>query len=223
LITAEELRLDQAPDVRPILRGALHLAVAMLAPAGLVMLLLISDSPRDYVGAAVFATSLCALYTTSASYHLIRWPARPRGIMKRLDHSMIFVLIAGTYTPFCLLVVGQVWGIVMLSVVWSIAGFGVVLKTLWPWAPRWLGVALYLGLGWVGVVAATEVVTHMRGYELAMLLTGGALYSVGSLVYAMRRPDPFPRVFGYHEVFHLLVVGGTAVHFVLIAAFVLPA
>jgi hemolysin III len=202
---------------RPFLRGTLHGAVAVLAPAGLVLLLLLADSPRGYVASALYASSLMLLYWTSASYHLAPWPHRLRRIMMRLDHSMIFILIAGTYTPFCLIVVGDTWGIPMLSLVWTLAGLGVLLKVCWPDAPRWLSVSLYLGLGWVGVIAAGPLVNNLPWWGVGMLAAGGLMYTLGALVYARRWPDPSPRVFGYHEVFHALVVAGSASHFSVIA------
>jgi len=214
--------IDAAVDPpRPALRGALHGAVAVLAPAGFLLLLLLADSPRGYVGASVYATSMMLLYTTSASYHLAPWSHRLRRIMMRLDHSMIFILIAGTYTPFCLIVVGDAWGIPMLSVVWTLAGLGVLLKSLWPDAPRWLSVALYLGLGWVGVVAVWPLFTNFSPWGIAMLAAGGALYTLGAFCYALRWPDPSPRVFGYHEVFHAFVVAASALHFSVIAIAIL--
>jgi hemolysin III len=202
---------------RPALRGSLHGLLAVLAPAGTVLLLMLASSPRGYVAAALYATSLMLLYTTSASYHLAPWPDGLRRIMKRLDHAMIFVLIAGTYTPFCLMVVGDAWGIPMLAVVWSFAGLGMLMKVCWPDAPRWLGVSLYIALGWVGAVAAWPLVTNLPAWGVGMLVLGGALYTLGALVYARRWPDPHPRVFGYHEIFHALVVVATLVHFSLIA------
>lgn len=214
--------MDQvASPPRPLFRGAMHGAIAVIAPAGLVLLLLLADSPRGYVGAAIYATTLVLLYSTSASYHLAPWPARVRGLMMRLDHAMIFVLIAGTYTPFCLIVVGDAWGIPMLSVVWTLAGLGMVMKVIWPTGPRWLSVALYIGLGWLGIVAAWPLVTNLSPPAIAMLVAGGALYSVGALAYAARWPDPNPRVFGYHEVFHTLVVAASALHFAVIATYLL--
>jgi hemolysin III len=204
-----------------VLRGALHGAIAVLAPAGLVLLLLLADSPRGYVAAALYATSLMLLYTTSASYHLAPWPAGLRRVVMRLDHAMIYVLIAGTYTPFCLLVVGDGWGIPMLAVVWSLAGLGVLTKVVWPDAPRWLSASLYVGLGWLGIVAAWPLATSLPFWAVGMLVGGGVLYTVGAVVYARRWPDPSPRVFGYHEVFHTLVVAGSAMHFSLIAVAVL--
>ncbi|MEX0785935.1 MAG: hemolysin III family protein [Dehalococcoidia bacterium] len=207
-------------EKRPALRGMLHLVAAVLAVGGAIWLLVIADSPSGYVGAAVFGTSLMLLYSTSATYHTVTWRPSWRRIVKRLDHAVIFVLIAGTYTPFCL-DVSLGWGIPLLSVVWSLAGAGALLKLAWPDAPRWLSVALYVGLGWVGVVGASEVFAEYAGSPIALLLLGGMLYTIGGVIYALRRPDPWPRYFGYHEVFHALVVAGSAVHFATIAVYVL--
>jgi len=213
------IRTD-TPEPRPLLRGTLHLAAAVVAPFLLVALITIADRPREYVSAAVYATTLIALYVTSASYHIAPWPVGWRRIVMRIDHSMVFALIAGTYTPFCLLVVPDAWGIPMLSVVWSLAGAGMLLKILRPSAPRWLGVALYLGLGWIGVVAAAPLVDGMGLGPALVLALGGVLYSIGAVTYGLRWPDPNPRIFGYHEVFHVLVIAGSATHFALIAAHV---
>jgi hemolysin III len=204
------------------MRGTLHLAMAVLAPFGLVLLLLIADTPRAYVGGAICGATLIALYTTSASYHLVPWRASWRGVVKRLDHAMIFALIAGTYTPFCLIVLEGAWGITMLALVWSFAGAGMLLKVIWPGAPRWLSVGLYMALGWIALIPAAEVVTRMDFGAILVLIAGGLLYSAGGVIYAMKRPNPFPRVFGFHEVFHLFVIAGTLVHFSLIAVYVLP-
>ncbi len=208
-------------EIRPALRGAMHLGAAFAAPFALLALLLIADSPSGYVGASVFASSLVLLYTSSASYHTIPWPAKLRGIAKRVDHSMIFALIAGTYTPFCLITLSRAWGISMLSIVWTLAGLGMLLKVIWPFAPRWLSVGLYVALGWVGIVAAREVVNAMHPEALLALFIGGACYSVGGLIYALKRPNPFPSVFGFHEVFHVFVLAGSMAHFSLIALYVL--
>ena len=205
---------------RPALRGFLHVGAVAAAIAGAVVLLLLADSPSGYVGGAVFGASLILLYVTSATYHRVIWNTRLRRLGKRLDHAMIFVLIAGTYTPFCL-DVSLSWGISLLAVVWSLAGAGALLKIAWPEAPKWLSVSLYIALGWVAIVAASEVIDHYAGSPLAMLLLGGALYTAGGIIYALGRPNPWPRIFGYHEVFHALVVAGSAVHYSLVVAYVL--
>ncbi len=205
---------------RPALRGTLHLIAALLAVAGTAWLLRLADSPSGYVGAALFGTSLMLLYGTSASYHQVPWRSSWRRVVKRLDHAMIFVLIAGTYTPFCL-DVRLTWGISLLAVVWTLAGAGILLKLIWPDGPRWLSVGLYVGLGWIGIVAVTEVLSRYSATPIAMVVLGGALYTIGGVVYAFRRPDPSPRLFGYHEVFHAFVVAGSAVHYAAIAKYVM--
>ncbi|MBI2913073.1 MAG: hemolysin III family protein [Chloroflexi bacterium] len=212
-----------AAPARPALRGVFHLVAALLAAAGTAPLILLAGSARGYVGAAVFAATLVLLYSTSAGYHRITWTPRLRAIARRLDHAMIFLLIGGTYTPLCLLVPSDAWGISILGVVWGVAGAGILMKVLWPGAPRWLSVAAYVALGWTGVVAAAPLLTWLAAPPLALLLLGGILYTAGGLVYAARRPDPWPRVFGYHEVFHALVVAGSAVHYSLLAAYIVPA
>jgi hemolysin III len=208
-------------EQRPLMRGTLHLAAAMLAPFGLVLLLMLADSPRRYVGASIFATSLLLLYASSASYHMVPWPARLRSIMMRVDHSMIFVLIAGTYTPFCLVILDYSWGIPMLAIVWTLAGTGVLMKVLWPRAPRWLSVGLYLGIGWMGVIPASQVQAGLPAPGIVLLVLGGVLYSSGAVMYGLQRPNPFPRVFGFHEVFHVFVIAGSVAHFILVARYVI--
>jgi len=136
---------------------------------------------------------------------------------------MIFVFIAGTYTPFCLIVLGYGWGIPMLSVVWTLAAAGVLTAVAWPTAPRWFTVATYLGIGWIGVIPAVEVVQAMSRGQLGLLTLGGVFYTVGALIYARRWPDPFPRLFGFHEIFHACVIAGSAIHFALIATYVADA
>ncbi|MEX2159549.1 MAG: hemolysin III family protein [Dehalococcoidia bacterium] len=206
-------------EMRPALRGFLHVGALVAAIAGAVWLLLQADSPAEYVGGAVFATSLILLYMSSTTYHRIAWNTSLRRTAKRVDHAMIFVLIAGTYTPFCL-DVSLAWGIPILAVVWSLAGTGTLLKIAWPESPKWLSVALYVGLGWVGVVAVSEVLAHYAGGPLLMLMIGGALYTAGGIIYAAGRPNPWPRIFGYHEIFHALVVAGSAVHYAAILVYI---
>ena len=208
---------------RPALRGVFHLAAAIAAIAGAVLLMLLATSARAYVGGAIFGASLILLYTTSAAYHRINWSPHLRGIVRRLDHSMIFVLIAGTYTPICLLVLNTAWWISMLSVAWGIAGAGIILKIAWPRAPKLLSVAFYLTIGWLALVATPQLVSLFTAGPLALLLLGGLLYTLGGVIYALRKPNPFPRVFGYHEVFHLLVIAGSVLHYSLVAIYLLPA
>ena len=213
---------DVVPRQRPLLRGMFHLYAAIAAVAGAAVLLLVADSARAYVGGAIFAASLVLLYGTSAAYHRITWTPTMRGLMKRLDYSMIFVLIAGTYTPFCLLVLNNAWGITMLSVIWGAAGAGVLVRVAWPTAPKWLAVSLYVIVGWLALIPAWELAASFTARPLVLLVLGGVLYTLGGVVYAIRKPNPWPRVLGYHEIFHLLVVIGSALHYSLVAIYVLP-
>jgi hemolysin III len=213
---------DDFTRQRPMLRGVSHVSAAIAAMLGAPLLLLVADSPRAYVGGAIFATSLILLYGTSAAYHRITWTPLFRAIISRMDDSMVLVLIGGTYTPFCLVVLNNAWGITMLSVVWGVAGAGVITNLAWPARPRWLRVAFYVILGWLALVSAGELAARLSASPLALLVLGGVLYTLGGLVYAARKPDPWPRVFGYLEVFHLLVVAGSALHYSLVAIYVLP-
>jgi len=211
-----------APRQRPALRGVFHVCGAIAATLGAPLLLLVANSPRAYVGGAIFAASLILLYGTSASYHRITWTPLFRAIISRLDHSMVLVLIAGTYTPFCLVVLNTAWGISMLSVIWGVAGAGILMNVAWPASPRWLRVTFYVVLGWLGLISAWELAAWFTASPLLLLILGGAVYTLGGVVYVIRKPNPWPRVFGYHEIFHLLVVLGSTLHYSLVAIYVLP-
>jgi hemolysin III len=214
---------DDISAQRPLLRGVSHVLAAIVATAlGAPALLLIADSPRAYVGAAIFAASLILLYATSAAYHRINWTPLFRAIISRMDHSMVLVLIGGTYTPFCLVVLGNAWGITMLSVIWGVAGAGVLVNMAWPATPRWLRVGFYVVLGWLALIPAAELANRLAAPPLTLLVLGGVLYTVAGLIYAVRKPDPCPRVFGHLEVFHLFVIAGSVLHYLTIAIYVLP-
>ena len=205
----------------PALRGYLHLAAALAAPYALLLLIFVAESPRGVVGGAIFGASLIVLYWTSAIYHIPPWGQRTREWMQRLDHSMIFVFIAGAYTPFAIKLMSDPWGIPVLSVVGGLALIGIVVALTGLEAPRWVRVALYLGLGWVGMVAISELVVGLPWRALALLVLSGVLFSLGGVAYATRRPNPFPRVFGYHEIFHTLQVAATGVMYLVVALYVL--
>jgi hemolysin III len=183
-------------------------------PAGITLVALARGS-KARVGAAIFAASLTGLYGVSGAYHRGRWSVAARRVMKRLDHSMIFVLIAGSYTPLTLLALQPAWGITLLTLAWTGAAVGVLITVLR--VERWhrVGFAMYLGLGWLAVIAAPQLLRALSGAEVALLVAGGLLYTVGAIVLARNRPDPSPSVFGYHEVWHTLVVGAGACHFAL--------
>ena len=205
-----------APRPKPLLRGVSHEIAAGVALAGLVALVLLAPGPRARMGALVYGVSLVALFSVSALYHRPTWSPRARLWMRRLDHSAIFLLIAGTFTPLCLLL-GDARAHTMLAVVWVGAGLGVLRALVWPRAPRMVATALYLLLGWAAVPLVPAMYRALGAGSLALLTAGGVLYSVGAIIYATRRPDPFPRVFGYHEVFHALVVAAAGLHFAVAA------
>jgi hemolysin III len=221
------VRKEQRPRkrLREPVNGLTHAAGGVLAVAGLVVLLATAASARrvdQLVAFGVFGLSLISLYTASSLYHLL--PLSPSGVAKlrRLDHMSIFVLIAGTYTPFCLLALEDTWRWGLLSLIWVLALCGVLLKLLWMDAPRWLSVVLYLGMGWVALIAAPALFRAVDVGGMAWVLAGGLTYSAGALVYALRRPNLVPGVFGFHEVWHLLVMAGSACHFWAVLRYVAP-
>jgi hemolysin III len=205
---------------KPRLRGVLHLYAFGVAVALGVLLVLSADGARGRFAAAVFGLTVAAMFGTSALYHVPTWRPRPRRWLRRLDHAMIYTLIAGTYTPFGLIVLSGAWQVVVLAIVWSGAAAAIVLKLAWVDSPKWLAAAIGIGLGWVGVVALPQL-TRIGAVGLALILAGGVLYTAGSVVYARRRPDPAPAVFGYHELFHALVIGAAACQYAAIAFYVL--
>jgi hemolysin III len=164
------------------------------------------------VAASLYAASLLLLFGTSAAYHRLAHSARAREIMQRLDHSMIYVLIAGTYVPICLVVLPPAWGIPMLVIVGLCAATGMVLKLACFGRVNWLSYSLYPIMGWAAIIAAPALVTHLTGLQLALIVAGGLAYTIGFPVLLVKRPDPWPSVFGYHEVWHLLTVVAAVLH-----------
>jgi hemolysin III len=197
----------------------------LLACVGLLVLLARATSAGrtdQIVAFGIFGLSLVALYSASALYHLL--PLSPTGVarLRRVDHMMIFVLIAGTYTPFCLLALDGAWRVGLLGVIWSLALCGVLLKIFWMGTPRWLSVALYLGMGWVAVIAAPALFLAVPAGGMIWVLGGGLLYTAGALIYALKRPNPAPGTFGFHELWHLFVVAGSACHYWAVLRYLVP-
>jgi hemolysin III len=209
---------------KPRLRGVSHQwAFLVSLPLGAVLVPL-APPGRATVAAAIYATSVASLFGVSALYHRVNWStAAARRWMRRLDHTMIFFLIAGSYTPFALLVLEGTLATVVLVAVWSGAAAGVLLKLLWIDAPKWLVALTYLLLGWTAVAVFPGLIDRLGVAAAALLGAGGLLYTAGALVYALRRPDPVPAVFGYHEVFHALVIIAAGLQYAVIAFYVLPA
>jgi hemolysin III len=212
------------PELRmkPRLRGVFHQYAFFVSLGSGTLLVLLAATTRASVAAAVYAASVTALVGVSALYHRVTWTPPARRRMRRLDHAMIFLLIAGTYTPVGLLVLQGTLGTVVLAVVWGGTLAGIALELAWTVAPRWLGGTVYLALGWVAIVAMPRLFVRLGVTGGLLIVAGGLIYSAGAAVYALRRPDPVPAVFGYHEVFHLLVVAGVAAHFLAISVFALP-
>jgi hemolysin III len=208
---------------RPRWRGHSHQWAAVVAAAVGAVLVVTAPTLRAALGALVYALSITTLFTVSATYHRVRWRSpRARLWMRRADHAAIFVFIAGTYTPFALLVVSGSLGTGLLIAVWAGALAGIARELVWTHAPRWLGVAAYIALGWIAVLCAPVLISEL-GWSVTLVAAGGVLYTLGAVVYALRRPDPWPRSFGYHEIFHALVIAAAALHLAVIALVVLPA
>lgn len=196
----------------------LHQWSALAAAAGGGVLVAVAASPRARLATLVYVLSLVAMLGVSAVYHRVWWRSpRARTTMRRLDHSAIFLVIAGTYTPFGLLVIEGTVAIVVLALVWGGGLAGVLLNVVWIGAPRWVGALVYLAVGWAGLVSLPQLWSGAGALVTVLVAIGGGLYTLGAVVYARRRPDPAPAVFGYHELFHALVVLAAAVHFAAVS------
>jgi hemolysin III len=222
--SAREVASEALAAVKPRLRGVSHqwaFVVSLFLGSALIVA---AKTPEATLAVAVYAVSLSALLGTSALYHRVNWK-RPdvRRWMRRLDHSMIFFLIAGTYTPFALLVLNGPLADAILVVVWIGAIAGAIVETIWIDHPKWVAAIIYMALGWVAVAAFPQLWTDMGTAGGLLVAAGGLLYTAGAVVYATQRPNPSPRVFGYHEIFHALVIAAAAAHFAAIAFFALPA
>jgi hemolysin III len=213
---------DKLAEVKPKLRGWLHLATAPLALAAGIVLICLSPTASTRVGSALFAASALLLFAVSAIYHTGTWSPKVWTFLRRFDHANIFVLIAGTYTPLTLMLLEGTQRIVLLSVVWGCAVAGVFFRVFWTDAPRWLYLPLYIGLGWSAVFfipgfidgAHSRLGTGMAIAVLVLVAVGGALYTFGGVVYGFKRPDPWPRYFGFHEVFHTFTILAFITHYV---------
>lgn len=210
-----------AIEVRPTWRGRMHAwTFALAIPAG-ILLIARSHHTSARVAASIYVASVLALFGTSAAYHRLAHSERARAIMRRLDHSMIYVLIAGTYVPLCLVALPPAWGIPLLCVVSVAAVTGVTLKLFAFGRMRWLSYALYPIIGWTAVLAGPALLRALTPTQLALVVVGGVLYTVGIPVLLLRRPDPWPRTFGYHEVWHSFTIAAGACHFAAVGLVVM--
>jgi len=210
LETRVEAVLEQ---VKPRLRGWLHAAMTPIALAAGIVLVVLASTTEAKISAAVFGGTAVLLFGTSAVYHRGTWSPRVGGFLRRFDHSNIFLIIAGTYTPFALLLPSD-QARTMLAIVWTGAVVGVLFRVFWTHAPRWLYVPAYLMLGWVAVFYFGPLLDHAGAAVMTWVVIGGALYSLGALVYGTKRPDLSPRWFGFHELFHALTILAFTAHFV---------
>lgn len=207
--------------MKPRMRGVLHQWAFFVSLVVGLFLVLAASGQREVAASAIYAGSVAALLGTSALYHRVNWSrAGARRWMRRADHAMIFVLIAGTYTPFALLVMKGTMSTAILVAVWSGAAAGIVLQLAWIDAPRWLSVLVYMLLGWVALATVPDLLEGLGLTATLLVATGGLLYTVGALVYALRRPDPAPTIFGFHEIFHALVIAAAGLQYAVIAFWV---
>ncbi|MGX6448904.1 PAQR family membrane homeostasis protein TrhA [Patulibacter sp. S7RM1-6] len=214
---------NPVPALKPRLRGVLHQWAALVAALAGAYLVLSAPHAEARIASGVYALSIVGLFTVSAIYHRVNW-TRPsaRQWMRRLDHSMIFVMVAGTVTPIAALVLDGPLRTLVLSVAWGLAGVGITLKLAWIGAPKWVSAAIYLGMGWAGLAIFPRLVGDLGIWPAVGLLGGGLLYTAGAVIYAAKRPDPLPRIFGYHEIFHALVIVAAIAHFLVVALAVVP-
>ena len=211
-------------DGRPLLRGWLHAVMAPLAIVGTVVLWNAAGTNSvARASVAVFGTCMTGLYATSSLYHLGRWTERGRYVMSRCDVAMIQLFIAGTFTPIALHALHGAWRLWSLIVAWAIAVIGAAIAASPVKAPRWVGTAGYIAVGWLSVVPLTRIITALPWEGTGLIVLGGLLYTIGAVIYARRKPDPFPTWFGYHEIFHLMVVAASVCHYLAIWRYVLPA
>jgi hemolysin III len=205
-----------ASSARPLLRGVSHRVAFHVAIVAGAILIVASSDARTRIATAIYIASLAGMFGVSATLHRADWGPRAFGWLRRADHAMIFVCIAGTYTPLCLLGVDSPRGNQMLALEWAAAGLGILRALLWPHAPRVISSGLYIAVGWVMAVYLPDVHRALDPFAFALVIGGGALFTVGAVIYLLRWPDPWPRVFGYHEVFHVLIILGCTSHFVAV-------
>jgi len=224
MAAAREGAAEAMAKVKPRLRGVSHEWAFFVSLVAGSILVIAAPSARATAAVAIYAFSLSALFGVSALYHRVNW-RRPeiRRWVRRLDHSMIFLLIAGTVTPFALLVLHGGFSHAILIAVWCGAAIGIVVEVLWVDAPKWATALVYVGVGWIGALAFPAILVDAGIGAAALIAVGGLLYTLGALVYARERPNPNPAVFGYHEIFHVLVIAAAAAHFSAIAIYALPA
>ncbi|MBX3017352.1 MAG: hemolysin III family protein [Bdellovibrionaceae bacterium] len=203
-------------SVKPLLRGRFHEAAAFVSLGACLMLITRASSRMMIFAVGIYSLSLICLLTVSALYHRINWKPAARAVMRRLDHAAIFVLIGGTMTPIFLIALPNGMGHAPLAAIWALILVGILQTIFWIRAPKWLAALLYVGVGWIPVYYFTELGQALGGYGVGLILAGGIVYTLGAVIYALKSPNPWPRVFGYHEIFHIFVVIAAVLHFCVI-------
>lgn len=218
---ATELMSDKLDELKPKLRGWMHAGSVPLLTAAFAVLIVLSPTAATRVGSSIFAASAILLFTVSGIYHRGTWSPRTWAFLRRFDHANIFILIAGSYTPFAIMYLDGGTLAVLLSVVWTAAVAGMFFRVFWTDAPRWLYVPMYIGLGWAAVFFIPQFIDGSRNFSdtvnvavLVLVASGGVLYTLGGLVYAFKRPNPAPEWFGFHEIFHVFTVLAFACHYI---------
>ena len=213
LLETEE---EAAPPPKPLLRGWLHAGTAPLLGAGAIVLICVVPGGWNKASLAIYLGCALMLFVNSATYHIGSWGDKVKGVLRRIDHSNIYLFVAGTYTPLSMMLLGGTSRIIILSVIWGLAVAGVLFRVLWLGAPRWLYSAMYVAMGWVAVWWLPEFWANGNPAIPILILVGGVVYSLGALIYSKKWPNPWPRVFGFHEVFHSCTVIAAACHWVAI-------
>lgn len=205
-----------AEKTKPLLRGHFHQAAFFIALGAGSVLVATAQGTRARLVSLVYALCLSGLFACSSLYHRINWSTQARMWWRRLDHSAIFLLIAGTGTPICLLGIKGADGLQLLWIFWGFAIAGIFKELFWIKAPKWISAIFYVIMGWAGVFYIKEMSAALGPMNMALMVTGGIVYTIGAVIYALKKPDPFPKIFGYHEIFHVLVVIASLLHFIVV-------
>lgn len=204
------------PLVKPLLRGYLHQEAFFVAVGACALLIAKSSDQKKLLASIIYSLGLLFMLGVSTIYHRVHWQPKPRSLMKRLDHSAIFVQIAGTFTPVCLFALTEKDGYFLLKIIWSFAIAGILLSILWVKAPKFITALLYVSMGWLALPYVSELSISLGTQKILLLILGGIVFTIGSVFYATKRPKIIPHIFGYHELFHLFTIVGVALHFIVI-------
>lgn len=217
----DTIKVESAPLVKPFLRGHFHQAGFFYAFGAWTVILTVLKNQREVLAVLLYGIGLLGLLGVSSLYHRITWKPNARTWMRRLDHSAIFLLIAGTFAPICLLAMRPESGEKLLVIVWIVGILGILQSLFWINAPKWLSAILYVAMGWLAGPYIAELNSALGTSSVVLLIVGGVIYTMGAIVYAVKRPNPYPSVFGYHEIFHILVIIAAILHFIIVARLVM--